>query len=228
MGCEHGQAGVLERDERHQDVVLKSPAADLALIGESGLVAMVAVGDQELAGLELDRDRLVNRRIADSPDAVGGAVAVGDLTPGIPERRLEVLPGPAGVEGEDRGEVVVGGAGEPQPVLLRTRLGSFMRPDPFAVGRKAHPGEEAAAGEPRAVWGGVVLLQGPDRGIGIVGERALIGPFRQQLRGVLIRVAAVGIAREVELDDVVGIAPGELGALLVVDHVIRRRDHLRE
>ena len=45
---------------------------------------------------------------------------------------------------------------------------------------------------------------------------------------MLIRVAAVGIAREVELDDVVGIAPGELGALLVVDHVIRRRDHLRE
>ena len=34
---------------------------------------MVAVGDHELAGLELDRDRLVNRRIADSPDAVGGA-----------------------------------------------------------------------------------------------------------------------------------------------------------
>ena len=66
--------------------------ADLALVGEGGLVAVVAVGDQELAGRELGRDRLVNRRIADSPDAVGRAVAVGHLTPGIAERRLEVLP----------------------------------------------------------------------------------------------------------------------------------------
>ena len=84
------------------DVVLRVLAADLALVGEGGLVAVVAVGDQELAGRELGRDRLVNRRIADSPDAVGRAV-VGHLTPGIAERRLEVLPGAAGMEGEDRG-----------------------------------------------------------------------------------------------------------------------------
>ena len=70
--------------------------ADLPLVGERGLVAVVAVGDQQLAGLELGGDRLVHGRVADPPDAVGGAVGVGDLAPRLTaERGLEVLPGVA-------------------------------------------------------------------------------------------------------------------------------------
>ena len=45
---------------------------------------------------------------------------------------------------------------------------------------------------------------------------------------MLVRVAAAGIARQVELDDVVGGASDELFALLVVDHVIRRGDDVAQ
>ena len=41
---------------------------------------------------------------------------------------------------------------------------------------------------------------------------------------MLVRVAPAWIARQVELDDVVRRAGGELRPLRVVDHVIRRRD----
>ena len=138
MGGEDGEAGVLERDQRHQDVVGRPAGADLALVGEGGLVAVVAVGDQQLAGRELGGDRLVDGRVADAPDAVGGPVGVGDLAPRLSaDRRLQVLPGVARVEGEDGGEVVASRAGEAQPVLLRPGLSALVRPDPLTVGRPA-------------------------------------------------------------------------------------------
>src|SRR4051812_2870157 len=104
---------------------------------------MVAVGDQQLAGLELGCDRLVHGRVANPPDAVGRAIGVGHLAPGIAaERRLDALPDVARMEGEDRGEVVPGRASESQAVLLRSRLGALVRADALAVLCEADPGEE--------------------------------------------------------------------------------------
>ena len=48
MGGEHGQAGVLERHQAHQDVPVRTLAADLLGVDTGGLVAVVAVGDQQL------------------------------------------------------------------------------------------------------------------------------------------------------------------------------------
>jgi hypothetical protein len=79
----------------------------------------VAVGDQQLAGCELGGERLMDGRVADPPDPVGRAVVVGDLSPRVAgEGGLEVPPGIAGMESEDGGEVVTGGAGEAQAVSL--------------------------------------------------------------------------------------------------------------
>ena len=51
-------------------------------------------------------------------------------------------------------------------------------------------------------------------------------PSPEQVGGVLVGIAAAGVARQVELDDVVGRARGELASLLLVDHVIGRRHNV--
>ena len=58
VGGEHGQPGILERHQAHQHVALGALAADLLGVHARGLVAVVAVGDQQLDVLE----RLVDRR----------------------------------------------------------------------------------------------------------------------------------------------------------------------
>ena len=48
VGGEDGEAGVVEPGQRHQRVVVVALAADLVAVGDRGLVAVVAVGDQQL------------------------------------------------------------------------------------------------------------------------------------------------------------------------------------
>jgi hypothetical protein len=101
-----------------------------------------------------------------------------------------------------------------------------VRADALAIRGQADAGKEAAAGQARAVGRAVVLLERPHRGVGIAGKDTVVGPFPEQLGRVLVRIASVRVAWQVELDDVVGRAGGELGPLRVVDHVIRRSDHV--
>ena len=79
--AEHGQPGVLERDQRHQRVTVVAVPADRVGIGSCRLVAVVAVGDQELGLRELGGDRAVGLRIVDAPDPVRDAVVVDGLGP---------------------------------------------------------------------------------------------------------------------------------------------------
>ena len=58
VGREHGQPGILERHQAHQHVAVRALAADLLGVHAGGLVAVMAVGDQELGVLE----RVVDRR----------------------------------------------------------------------------------------------------------------------------------------------------------------------
>ena len=76
MGGEDGQAGVVETGQRHQRVAVRALVADLLRVGAGGLVAMVAVGDQQLGVGQLLRDRGVDLGVGDAPDAVDGAVVV--------------------------------------------------------------------------------------------------------------------------------------------------------
>src|SRR5262249_12379188 len=152
----------------------------------------------QLALGELAGDGLVDGGVVDPPDTMGRAVAVGHLAPGIArESRLDLGPGIAGVEGEDGGEVVASGAGEAEAVLRRAGLGALVGPDSLPMLGELDPGEEAAAGQLAAVRRRVVLLQRPDRAWGIVGEDALGLPPVEKLGGVLVGIAAGGVAGKV-------------------------------
>ena len=52
VGREDRQARVLQRDEAHEHVAVRALAADLLGVHARGLVAVVAVGDQQLGGGE--------------------------------------------------------------------------------------------------------------------------------------------------------------------------------
>src|SRR5581483_5442312 len=120
-------------------------------------------------------------------------------------RRLERAPGRrAGIreEGEDRRQVGLGGAREPQPVLLRPGVGPFVGADPpRPVVLHAHAREEAAARAPPSVRTGVVLLEGPQSG-SIVLDDGPFGAPRGELTGrLLVGFRADG---KVDANDVVG------------------------
>src|SRR5919199_703262 len=55
VGGEDGQARILERNQAHEDVAVGALAADLLRVDAGGLVAVVAVGDEQL--------RVVQRRL---------------------------------------------------------------------------------------------------------------------------------------------------------------------
>ena len=221
VGGEDGQPGVLERDEAHQHVA----RAALLLVHAGRLVAVVAVGDQQLRGGQRGRDGGARLRVGDAPEAVDRAVLVGHLAPGraldvrgdgAPRRPRRVV-----VEREDGGEVGLGRAGQPQAVLLGPGVRALVRADlARAVVLDAHAREQAVAGAPDAVGTRVVLRERPDRGLLVAHEHAVALPGGEHLGGVRVRVA-VG-ARQVDLDDVVRRARDQLGALRVVDDVVRR------
>ena len=87
VGGEDGEAGVVEAGQRHQRVAVRALAADLVAVGAGGLVAVVAVGDQQLGAGQPLVDGGVDGRVADPPDAGDGAVLVGHLAPGLARRR---------------------------------------------------------------------------------------------------------------------------------------------
>ena len=83
VGGEDRQAGVFERHQAHQHVAVRSLAADLVGVDASGLVAVVAVGDQELGGVERPLDGVDRVGRLDAPHPVDGAIVVGRLAPRV-------------------------------------------------------------------------------------------------------------------------------------------------
>ena len=196
------------------------------MVHARGLVAVVAVGDQQLGAGQRRAHRLRRRRVGDAPQAVRGAVLVGDLGPRLARQvrreRAPRRPGGVVVEREDGGEVRARGAREPQPVLLRARVRALVRPDAAGpVVLDLHAREEAVARAAAAVRPGVVLRERPQRGRVVAHEDPVRAPALEHVGGVGVRVVAL---REVDLDDVVGRARDERGALVGVDHVVGRRD----
>ncbi|CAA9531776.1 MAG: hypothetical protein AVDCRST_MAG30-3857 [uncultured Solirubrobacteraceae bacterium] len=221
---EDREPGVLQRDEAHQDVAVGTLAADLLRVRARGLVAVVAVGDQQLRAGQRLVDGLDRDRVRHAPQAVQGAVGVGDLA----ERRAGDVrcdggPGRAGrvvVEGEDGGEVRPRRPLEVEAILLRARMRALVRADPArAVVLDAHAGEDPVARAPHSVGARVVLGERPQRGLVVADEDAVALPCREGLRRVAVGVVAL---REVDLDDVLRGRREQRGALLGVDHVIGR------
>ena len=175
VGGEDRQAGIAERHEAHQHVAVRALAADLLGVRARGLVAVVAVGDQQLGGRQRLPHRRDRARVADAPEPMRGAVVVGQLAErGVRQLRRERRPGVAVVEREDRGEVRPRRAREPQPVLLRAGVRALVRADPpGAVVLDAHAGEHAVARAAASVRAGVVLLERPQRRLRVGDDDAL-------------------------------------------------------
>ena len=99
-----GEARVLQGDQAHQHVVGRRL---LLLVDPGGLVAVVAVGDQQLGLLERGLERRDRVLVFDAPELVERALVVGDLAPrGVVRERLDGGPSGVGgvvVEAEDRG-----------------------------------------------------------------------------------------------------------------------------
>jgi hypothetical protein len=94
-----------------------------------------------------------------------------------------------------------------------------------AVLLHAHAAEEAVALAPAASARGVVLLgQRPQRGLGVLDDRALALPALEHAGGRLVGVAR-GL-REVDLHDVVRRPAGQAVALRRVDHVVGGRHQI--
>ncbi len=231
VGREHGEARVLERDKAHEHVAVRAIAANLLGVHPGRLVAVMAVGDQQLCLRTRPLDGLDRGRVGDPPEPVDGPVIVSGLRPRIllRERRKRRPRALVGIreQREDRREVRARGAGEPQPVLLRPRMSALVWPDP-AGAIVLHPdaSEESAAGPLAAVGSGVVLGQCPDCRLLVTDDHALIAPLREQLRGVGIPVPVP--LWEVDADDVVGRAGLERRPLLGIDHVVGRGNHVLE
>ena len=188
VGGEDGQARVLERDEVHQHVAVLALAADLVGVDARGLVAVVAVGDQQLGVLRASswtgaiapgsatrqsRLRVPSSSVA-SPN--GACPVAGSSAP-------QAAPSRVGVEGEDRRQVRLRRARQAQAVLARARVRALVRADPAgAVVLDAHAREEAAARVRRAVRAGVVLDERPERRLVVADDGALGLPLRQQRR----------------------------------------------
>ncbi len=80
VGGEDRQAGILERDEAHEHPAGLGRSRLLG-VHARGLVAVVAVGDQQLGRRDGVHDLGEDRRVGHAPEPVGVAVVVGDLGP---------------------------------------------------------------------------------------------------------------------------------------------------
>ena len=89
----------------------------------------------------------------------------------------------------------------------------------------AHAREETTTGPPLAVGPRVVLLERPQGGLVVLDDDALLVPLAQDAGGLGVGIVADG---EVDSNHVVGRAGFQLGALIGVDHVVRRgKDRLQ-
>ena len=230
MGPEDRQAGIVERDEAHERVSMRPLTADLVRVDAGCLVAVMAVGDQQLGVGEAGRHRLVDGRLRDSPDTMDGALRVGHLAPRIaPDVGLDVTPDVAGMQREDRREVVARRPRQAQAVLLGAGLGALVGShEARAVVGDPDPDEEAVSRLAPAIGGRVLLRQRPDCRLAVGGENAVERPGLECLRSVLVRVAAPGRTGQVDLHDVERRPSEELGPLSLVDDVVWRSGHVAE
>ena len=168
MGREHGQAGVLERDQAHEDVAVVALAADLLRVCLHRLIAVMAVGDQQLRVLRGRLHRGDRLRVGHAPDAMNGLRGVAHLAPRrLAGRRLERAPGGVrriGEQREDGRDVRARRARETKTVLLGSGMRALVRANlAGAIALDAHAAEEAAARARLPVGARVPLRVSPQR-----------------------------------------------------------------
>src|SRR6266508_4259432 len=182
--------------------------AALGCVGERGLVAMMAVGDQQLRAREA-------RGIVDAPELVAAALQVGRTV----GRRRRI----AFVEQEDRLQLGARRAQEPQPSLLRGGVRALVRQDDSAVVRlRPQRRDQSGTSSPDVVRPGVILREEPEARLPVAGEDAFGAPVREVPSRLLL------VLRQRQVDDVVRAAAEVLLALRGRNDVIGRRDETLE
>ena len=234
MGGEDGQPLVPEVRERHQDEVVRPVSLRIALplpllvaVGQRRLVAVVAVGDQDLAVGQCNLGGGDGIGVGDRPEAMLGAVLVGGRHLGPPGgdggqrlvgRALRVV-----VEAEDRRQV---GARRPHQVeagALHMLVGLLMWADPaLLVGGQPDGGEERRAGPVDPVGTGEPLLVPPDGRLLVALQNAVA---RQSCRRP---AASCGGAGQLEPHHAVVAAARQRGPVGLGDHVVGRGDDVAQ
>src|SRR5579872_1383772 len=183
-------------------------AAVLGVERQRGLVAVVAVGDQQLRVREVGE-------LGAAPEAVAVAGEVG-LT--LRDRD----PRPV-VEQEDRLQLRPRRAQQAQAPFLRPRVRPLVRQhDPPLVRLEPQRDDEAVPLAHDAVRADVRLRERPRGRLRLADDDPARAPRRQVARRLLLRL------RKGQVDDVVRAAVEVVEALFGRDHVVRRRDETLE
>jgi hypothetical protein len=178
---------------------------------DRSLVAVMAVCNQELLVVEVADDH----RVVDPPE-----LRSFDLEVRLPLGPLDR--GRSVVQQEDRLQLDARCPQEAESLLLRTCVCPFVRQHRSGrVGLDLERGDEPEALAGDAVRADVVLFERPD-GRRLLDEDAVRVPVLQVACRLLLGVG------ESEVDDVVRAPCPQLCALLVRDHVVRRRDQVLE
>ena len=201
---EDRQARIVEADEHGEDV-------DVRPIGERGLVAVVAVGDQQLPVGERLGDPV--GRETPQPRALDLEVR---LAVGPPRDRLAL------VEEEERLQLRAGLTEQAQTAFLRDAVCALVgQDDPRLVRLGPQRGHKPLARTGDLVRADVVLRQPPDA-LGLVLEHSVGAPLAPE-------PARFGlVVGQRQMDDVVRARGAEALALLGRDHVVRRGDEALE
>ena len=205
VGREDLQARVLGRDQ--DDEHLRARRRPLLLRERhSGLVAVVAVRDQQLLFVERPHER----RVVEPPQLRALDLELG-LAFRPPDRGRPV------VEQEDRLELDARRPEQAEPALLRRCVRPLVREyGAGLVGLDLQRGDDPEARPRDPVRSDVVLLERPDRRR-LLDEDAFRAPGLEVACGLLLRVG------QRQADDVVRAAGAQLLALLLGDDVVRRR-----
>ena len=194
---------------------------------QRGLVAVVAVGDDQLLVGHGRGQQVDGRRIADLPQPVQHAVLVGDLGvggPGAVVQNLLDAAGRVGVEHEDLPEMRVRGLEQVEPVALGLAERLLVAEDHLlGVLVQLAEGDEAAPLLDDLGAGNLEALRvGEDAGVFFLRQHALLAPGAEVARRAGIdALAALGVEQFRQAQDD---AHQVVGAALVVGLLHGRRD----
>ena len=230
VGRENDQAGVLHVDEVHHLIILRVAGlgnavfAAVVAVVDGGLIAVVTVGDIELAVGKVGAELLDDALVGDDPKAVGDAVVVGELIVGVALRlRVEGVEGgvlAVHVEGVDLAEIAVGRLHQVKAVGFRLGEGEFMGEDD-ALGEFLDLDAGDHALDAFALVVGVEFhFVDIDGGFVLVDQNPLAAPEIEDLARAGIDVVA--LLGKLQADDIVLVLFDKRLAFILADDVIGR------
>ncbi len=197
---------------------------------------MVAVGDEHRPGPQQSRHLRRHSLVDDRPHLARHTLVVGGLDRRLPchggvEQCLH-LAGRIRIEAKHLAEIHPAGPHQEQPILLRPRHRLLVGMDVAgAESLQPHPGHHPAA-DKRLPLELKCLVVDVERRRGLLHEHALSLPLLEKPGGPGVPVQAVVVtgllAVELQPHHVRRVTIVERGLQGVIDHVVGRRDHLRE